>query len=48
MRRDAATVAMHAVALVVWAFAVGWTVYKMLSDKFPVTRPATTTPRSVP
>jgi len=36
---DAATVAMHAVALVVWLPAVGWSVYRLLADRYPVRRP---------
>ena len=45
----AATVAMHAVALCIWPLAVGWSVYRLLADRYPVTRAvAGTTPRSVP
>jgi len=29
---------MHAVALVVWPLALGWSVYRLLADRFPVRR----------
>lgn len=33
-RIDATAVALHVAALVVWPAAVGWTVFRLLSDRF--------------
>lgn len=35
---DATTVALHVGALVVWPFAVAYTVFKLLSARYPVRR----------
>lgn len=35
---DPLTVAMHVVALAVWPLALGITVFKLLSDRYPVRR----------
>ncbi len=37
-RTDPAAVAMHAVALAVWPAAVGWTVFRLLADRYPIRR----------
>lgn len=35
---DATTVALHVGALVVWPFAVGYTVFRLLAARYPVRR----------
>lgn len=35
---DVVGVGLHVLALVVWPAAVGWTVFRLLADRYPIRR----------